>query len=136
MGKGEGEVVIFAGGSAGARGAMTFSHRVAGMLPPGTPFFLFLDSPLWIDVEALHPEVFGGFPAETRSLYELADASGVVSDACRLLNKVLMPLVVPGHHVGGGGEGCGRANHDHDVDSGVLVQVLIGGKALAPYAQR
>jgi len=74
--------VLFAGCSAGARGAMMSADYVQSMLPPGSPPVLaFFDSPLWVDVQ---PNEANIVPLEnqTAAIYGLINATSRIPADC------------------------------------------------------
>ena len=74
--------VLFAGCSAGARGAMMSADYIQPMLPPGSPPVLaFFDSPLWVDI---YPAEASIMPLEnqTQLVYGLVNASGRIPADC------------------------------------------------------
>lgn len=75
--------LLFGGCSAGARGAMFNLDFVPAMVPPGVQVRGFLDSPLWVDVEPLEPNVVS-LETQTRSTFELVNATARLGDACAL----------------------------------------------------
>lgn len=77
-----GEVLVFGGGSAGARGAMAWEERVRSLLPPTLPIFFFLDSPLWLDVVAYDPSAFIGFQIQTMKVLDLTNATRMIPPDC------------------------------------------------------
>lgn len=83
-GLGEGHTVVFGGGSAGGRGAMTHLDFVASSLPSaGIKHVLgFLDSPYYVETAPYPPADFVGFEEQMKLAYENFNNVGVVSDAC------------------------------------------------------
>ena len=74
--------VLFAGCSAGARGAMFSLDYVQAMLPPGAPPVRgFLDSPMWVDVQPFSPSIMP-LENETMAIYNLVNATARIPPAC------------------------------------------------------
>lgn len=89
------ELLIFGGGSAGARGAMVWEERLKSLLPKSLPRLLYLDSPLWVDMEPYDPWAFAGFQVQTQMVLQLANASRVLSKGCARAYKVSVPPCCP-----------------------------------------
>ena len=74
--------VLFGGCSAGSRGAMFSLDYVQAMLPAGAPPVLgFLDSPMWVDLEPLYPDIVS-LENETQQIFNLVNATGRLGPAC------------------------------------------------------
>ena len=74
--------VLFGGCSAGSRGAMFSLDYVQAMLPAGAPPVLgFLDSPMWVDLEPLYPDIVS-LENETQAIFNLVNATGRLGAAC------------------------------------------------------
>jgi len=74
--------VLFAGCSAGARGAMMSADYVQPMLPPGSPPVLaFFDSPLWVDIQPASAEIVS-LENQTQTIYGLINASARIPPSC------------------------------------------------------
>lgn len=82
------ELLIFGGGSAGARGAMVWEERLKSLLPTSLPRLLYLDSPLWLDMEPYDPWAFAGFQVQTQMVLQLANATRMLSKGCARAYKV------------------------------------------------
>jgi len=70
------DVLVFGGGSAGARGAMVHLDYVGEMLGDAASqvdVVGFLDSNYWVDVELYNGSSFVGFPHITKSVYSFAN---------------------------------------------------------------
>ena len=73
--------ILFAGCSAGARGAMFTLDYVAAMAPPGATVRGLLDSPLWVDVAPLSSNEVS-LQAQTQGAYALINATARIPAAC------------------------------------------------------
>jgi len=76
--------LVFGGGSAGGRGAMTHLDFVQAQLPSTIEVLGFLDSNMWLDV-ASHNTSFIGFGSQTQQAYSYANASSLVTEDCGLM---------------------------------------------------
>lgn len=83
-GLGKGSTVVFGGGSAGGRGAMTHLDAVSETLTGhgARKVVGFLDSPYYVDDAPYPPSGFVGFAQEMKAAYEHFDTSGVCSSEC------------------------------------------------------
>jgi len=81
MGAAPGHRLLFGGCSAGARGAMFTLDYVQAMVPSGVEVRGLLDSPLWIDVPPLHPNIMP-LQNETQAVFALVNATGRLGEAC------------------------------------------------------
>jgi Pectinacetylesterase len=77
-----GSRLLFAGCSAGARGAMFTADFIAPMLPAGVTVHAFFDSPMWIDVPPLPGVNVTSLEAETQAVFGLVNASARLDPAC------------------------------------------------------
>eukprot|EP00658_Telonema_sp_P-2_P048181 TRINITY_DN36663_c0_g2_i1.p1 TRINITY_DN36663_c0_g2~~TRINITY_DN36663_c0_g2_i1.p1 ORF type:complete len:391 (+),score=66.92 TRINITY_DN36663_c0_g2_i1:201-1373(+) len=80
----EGITMVFGGGSAGGRGAMTLLDSVAERLK--VRVLGYLDSNMWMDV-ASHNQSFMGFAEQTEAAFKWVDARNVVGSQCGLMYK-------------------------------------------------
>jgi len=84
QGLGAGDTLLFAGGSAGGRGAMAHLDFVAGDLrPKGVRVLGLLDSNYYVDVPGFPGSGFSGFQVGHAEVLENFNATSVVPDDCR-----------------------------------------------------
>lgn len=78
--------LVFGGGSAGARGAMTHVDNIAAMVPQSVSVVGFLDSNMWLDL-ASYNSSFMGFGPQTQQAHDyfVTNASGVVPAECSMM---------------------------------------------------
>jgi hypothetical protein len=73
--------LLFGGCSAGARGALFNADFLAPMLPPSVELRVFLDSPLWVDIEPLNLGTVS-LQTQTQSVFALVNATARLDAAC------------------------------------------------------
>lgn len=81
LGERKGDLLVYAGCSSGARGAMVSLDYVATELAGQADVVGVLDSALWVPVPPLGPSA--SFEMQTRGVLEHANATGFISQACR-----------------------------------------------------
>jgi len=86
LGSGSGpkkQLLLFGGGSAGARGAMVHLDYVPSMLGSASKnvdLVGYLDSPLWLDLPPLNRSFFEGFANLTHQIYDFANVTHLDED--------------------------------------------------------
>jgi hypothetical protein len=73
--------LLFGGCSAGARGALFNADFLAPMLPASVELRVFLDSPLWVDIQPLN-EGTVSLQTQTQSVFALVNATARLGAAC------------------------------------------------------
>jgi len=86
LGKAPNTKLVFGGGSAGARGAMTHLDSVAAEMPSQVEVLGFLDSNMWLDVGSYN-DSFIGFGSQSEAAYHYTDAASVVNENCAMMYR-------------------------------------------------
>ena len=87
LGKGQ-NVIIFAGGSAGARGLVMNEEKIKTKIASfegESDVYFIIDAGLWQDVDPLDPTKFVGFQYQTNSALHMTKASNLIPKECKLM---------------------------------------------------